>query len=203
MENRSYGYARVSTTKQSTDRQVEKLIENGIEERFIFVDKMSGKNFERPQYQVLKNALRENDTLYLVEFDRIGRSYQEIKNEWEYITKTIKADIVVLDMPILDTRQHKDLLGTFISDLVFSLLSYVSTNEREKINNRVRSGLEMAKKHGTKSGRPFGRPKIEKPKNFDETVDKVKNGNITAREAMKTLGLKTNTYYSMVKKYKK
>ena len=203
MENRSYGYARVSTTKQSTDRQVEKLIENGIEERFIFVDKMSGKNFERPQYQVLKNALRENDTLYLVEFDRIGRSYQEIKNEWEYITKTIKADIVVLDMPILDTRQHKDLLGTFISDLVLSLLSYVSTNEREKINNRVRSGLEMAKKHGTKSGRPFGRPKIEKPKNFDETVDKVKNGNITAREAMKTLGLKTNTYYSMVKKYKK
>lgn len=164
--NRIYGYIRISSSTQNKARQVKALLEYGVDERFIFIDKQSGKDFNREQYQVLKNALRENDLLVIHSLDRLGRNYEMIVNEWKDITKNIKADILVLDMPILDTRQKKDLLGTFINDLILQLLSYVAQIEREKINTRQREGIDIALKNGTKTSKPFGRPKITKPPHF-------------------------------------
>ena len=164
--NRIYGYIRISSSTQNKARQVKALLEYGVDERFIFIDKQSGKDFNREQYQVLKNALRENDLLVIHSLDRLGRNYEMIVNEWKDITKNIKADILVLDMPILDTRQKKDLFGTFINDLILQLLSYVAQIEREKINTRQREGIDIALKNGTKTSKPFGRPKITKPPHF-------------------------------------
>ena len=164
--NRIYGYIRISSSTQNKARQVKALLEYGVDERFIFIDKQSGKDFNREQYQVLKNALRENDLLVIHSLDRLGRNYEMIVNEWKDITKNIKADILVLDMPILDTRQKKDLLGTFINDLILQLLSYVAQIEREKINTRQREGIDIALKNGTKTSKPFGRPKITKLPHF-------------------------------------
>ena len=195
MSSRIYGYARVSSKEQNEDRQIQALIENGVEERFIFVEKNSGKNFNREQYQVLKNALRENDLLIIKSIDRLGRNYNMIIEEWRDITKNIKADIFVIDMPLLDTRNNKDLLGTFISDLVLQILSYVANQERDYINKRQKEGIEIALKKGVK----FGRPKIEKPHNFDDVVFSWKNKEITAKKAMELLNLKPNTFYNLVK----
>ena len=164
--SRIYGYARVSSKEQNEERQIKALLENGVEERFIFVDKQSGKDFNREQYQVLKNALRENDILVIKSIDRLGRNYDMILNEWQDITKNIKADIKVLDMAILDTSKNKELLGSVISDIVLTLLSYVAEQERTFIRQRQREGIDIALKNGTKTGRNFGRPKIERPSNF-------------------------------------
>lgn len=199
--NKKFGYVRVSATTQNIIRQIEAFIQNGINERDIFIDKKSGKDFEREQYKIMKSMLRENDILYIKSIDRLGRNYEMIVNEWKDITKNIKADIVVLDMPLLDTRQKKDLLGTFINDLILQILSYVAEQERTYIRTRQREGIDLALKTGkTKTGRPFGRPKIEKPENFDEVVEQWKDKKITAREAMKILNLKPNTFYNLVKK---
>lgn len=195
MNNRTYGYARVSSKEQNEERQIQALIENGVEDRFIFVDKQSGKDFNREQYQVLKNALRENDLLVIKSIDRLGRNYNSIIEEWKDITKNIKADIFVIDMPLLDTRNNKDLLGTFISDLVLQILSYVANQERDYINKRQREGIDIALNKGVK----FGRPRVEKPSNFDEVVFKWKNKEISSKEAMKLLNLKANTFYNMIK----
>ncbi len=195
MNNRIYGYARVSSKEQNEERQIKALIENGVEDRFIFIDKQSGKDFNREQYQVLKNALRENDLLIIKSIDRLGRNYNAIIEEWKDITKNIKADIFVIDMPLLDTRNNKDLLGTFISDLVLQILSYVANQEKDYINKRQREGIDIALKNGVK----FGRPKIEKPHNFDDVVLKWKKKEIKSKEAMELLNLKPNTFYNLVK----
>ena len=195
MNSRIYGYARVSSKEQNEERQIQALIENGVEDRFIFIDKQSGKDFNREQYQVLKNALRENDLLVIKSIDRLGRNYNAIIEEWKDITKNIKADIFVIDMPLLDTRNNKDLLGTFISDLVLQILSYVANQERDYINKRQREGIDIALNKGVK----FGRPKIEKPHNFDDVVLKWKKKEIKTKEAMELLNLKPNTFYNLVK----
>lgn len=195
MSSRIYGYVRTSSKTQNEIRQIKALIEHGVDERFIFIDKQSGKDFNREQYQVLKNALRENDLLIIQSIDRLGRNYNMIIDEWRDITQNIKADIFVIDMPLLDTRNNKDLLGTFISDLVLQILSYVANQERDYINKRQKEGIEIALNKGVK----FGRPKIEKPQQFDTVVFKWKNKEIKTKEAMEILGLKPNTFYNMVK----
>lgn len=198
MSSRIFGYARVSSKDQNEARQLKMFKDYGIDDRDIYIDKKSGKDFEREQYQLLKNILREDDLLVIQSIDRLGRNYEMIVNEWKDITKNIKADIVVLDMPLLDTRQKKDLLGTFINDLILGLLSYVAQTEREKIKTRQRQGIDIALSNGVK----FGRPKIDKPDNYDEVIDDWKNKKITAREAMTLLNLKPNTFYNMVKEYR-
>lgn len=197
MKNKIFGYARVSSKEQNVERQLVAFKEYGIEERDIYIDKQSGKDFNREQYNTLKHILRENDLLVIKSIDRLGRNYEMIVNEWKDITKNIKADIVVIDMPLLDTRKNKDLLGTFISDLVLQILGYVAEQERTFIKQRQKEGILVAKNNGVK----FGRPKIEKPLNFDDVVLKWKNKEIKSKEAMKLLGLKSNTFYNMVKLY--
>lgn len=199
MSSRIFGYARVSSKDQNEARQLKSFKDFGIEDRDIYIDKKSGKDFDREQYKLLKNILREDDLLVIQSIDRLGRNYEMIVNEWKDISKNIKADIVVLDMPLLDTRQKKDLLGTFINDLILGLLSYVAQTEREKIKTRQREGIDIALKHGTKTGKPFGRPKIYKPDNFNDVIELWMNKQITAREAMRLLNLKPNTFYNMVK----
>ena len=169
-----YGYARVSTKEQNEARQLEAFKEFGVPEDNIFIDKRSGKDFEREEYQFLKKILKrtENNVLIIKSIDRLGRNYKEIQNEWREITQELKTDIVVLDMPILDTRQYKDLLGNFISDLVLQVLSFVAEEERTKIRSRQKDGIDIALKNGVK----FGRPKIEIPKDFEEQYKIWKEG---------------------------
>ena len=195
MKNKVFGYARVSSKEQNEERQLSAFQKFGIDERDIYVDKQSGKDFNRKEYLTLKNILRENDLLVIKSIDRLGRNYDMIVNEWKDITKNIKADIVVIDMPLLDTRKNKDLLGTFISDIVLQILSYVAEQERTFIKQRQKEGILVAKNNGVK----FGRPKIEKPQNFDIVVNKWRNKEIKSKDAMKLLGLKANTFYNMVK----
>ena len=195
MNNRTYGLARVSSKDQNLERQIKALIENGCDERFIFVEKQSGKDFNREQYLVLKNALRENDLLVIKSIDRLGRNYNMIINEWRDITLNIKADIKVIDMPLLDTTKHKDLLGNFISDLILQVLSYVAEQERTFIKQRQREGIDIAKSKGVK----FGRKRIEYPSNWNEVIYKWKNNEITARKSMELLGLKQTTFYKLVR----
>ena len=195
MKNKIFGYARVSSKEQNVERQLVAFKEYGIEERDIYIDKQSGKDFDREQYNTLKHILRENDLLVIKSIDRLGRNYEMIVNEWKDITKNIKADIVIVDMPLLDTRKNKDLLGTFISDLVLQILGYVAEQERTFIKQRQKEGILVAKNNGVK----FGRPKIEKPLNFDDVVLKWKNNEIKTKEAMELLGLKPNTFYNLIK----
>lgn len=194
--SKTFGYARVSSKEQNEERQVNALIELGINERDIYIDKQSGKDFDRKQYNILKNILRENDLLIIKSIDRLGRNYEMIMSEWKDITKNIKADIMVIDMPLLDTRNNKDLLGTFISDLVLQILSYVAEQERSFIKQRQKEGISNAINKGVK----FGRPKIERPKDFDEVINRWKNKEIKSKDAMQLLGLKPNTFYNLVKK---
>ncbi|MBO5182887.1 MAG: recombinase family protein [Bacilli bacterium] len=198
MNNKIFGYARVSSKEQNEERQIVAFKEYGINERDIYIDKQSGKDFERKQYTTLKNILRENDVLVIKSIDRLGRNYNMIVDEWKDITKNIKADIIVLDMPLLDTTKNKDLLGTFISDLILQILSYVAEQERTFIKQRQKEGIASAKNNGIK----FGRPKIEKPHNFDNVINEWKNKKIKSKEAMELLNLKPNTFYSMVKNCK-
>ena len=195
MKSKIFGYARVSSKEQNEERQLVAFKEYGIDERDIYIDKQSGKDFNRENYITLKHILRENDLLVIKSIDRLGRNYSQIIDEWQDITKNIKADIVVIDMPLLDTRKNKDLLGTFISDLVLQILSYVAEQERTFIKQRQKEGITNAKNNGVK----FGRPKIEKPQDFDIVVNRWKNQEIKSKEAMKLLGLKPNTFYNMVK----
>lgn len=196
MNNRIYGYARVSSKDQNELRQIKALEEYGINERDIFIDKQSGSDFEnREQYQVLKRMLRENDLLVIKSLDRIGRSYNLVINEWRDITNNIKADIKIIDMPMLDTTIHKDLLGTFISNLILEVLSYVSEQERAFIKQRQKEGIIVAKSRGIK----LGRPKILKPSNFDYIANKWRNNEISTKEVLKELNLKSNSFYNFLK----
>lgn len=200
MENKNFAYCRCSIDKSSVARQVEAFKKIGIEERDIYIDFKSGKDFDREQYQLLKKILRENDTLFIKSVDRLGRNYSMIATEWNDITKNIKANIVVLDMPLLDTRQKKDLLGTFINDLILQILSYVAEQERSFIRSRQREGLDIVMKTGkTKTGNPLGRPRVNKPDNFDEVVNCWINGEITAVRACKELNMSKPVFYRMIK----
>ncbi len=196
MKSKVFGYGRVSSKDQNIERQLLAFKEYKIDERDIYIDKQSGKDFDRSNYNVLKNVLRENDLLVIKSIDRLGRNYNMIIEEWKDITKNIKADIVVIDMPLLDTRNNKDLLGTFISDLVLQILSYVAEQERSFIKQRQKEGIENAKNKGIK----FGRPRIEKPSNFDMVVNKWKNKELKSKEAMEILGLKPNSFYNLLKR---
>ena len=194
MKNKIFGYARVSSKEQNEERQIVAFKEYGIDERDIYIDKQSGKDFDREQYNILKHILRENDVLVIKSIDRLGRNYNMIIDEWKDITKNIKADIVVIDMPLLDTTKNKD---TFISDLILQILSYVAEQERTFIKQRQKEGISTAMNKGIK----FGRPTIEKPQNYDIVVSKWKNKEIKTKEAIEQLGLKPSTFYNMVNKY--
>ena len=166
MENNTYGYVRVSTQEQNETRQLTAMREFGVEEQNIIVEKLSGKDFCRPQYLHLVKSLREGDVLVVKSIDRLGRNYNEILEQWGIITKKRKAAIVVLDMPLLDTRQGRDLTGTLIADIVLQLLSYVAQTERENIRQRQAEGITAAKKRGVQ----FGRERIELPEGFPELL---------------------------------
>jgi len=196
---KSFGYCRISDRDQNEGRQVQAMIEIGIHENDIYIDKQSGKDFDRPKYQELKKVLRVGDFLYIKSIDRLGRNYKQTRQEWEDITQNIKADIKVIDMPLLDTTLHKDLLGTFISDLILQVLAYVSENERINIKQRQAEGIALAKA----KGKQMGRPKKEIDKAFIDVYLKWKDKDITAVTAMKMLNLKPNTFYRRVREYQK
>ncbi|NER44796.1 recombinase family protein [Bacillus megaterium NBRC 15308 = ATCC 14581] len=186
MENRKFGYIRVSSRDQNEGRQLQSMEEVGISPRDIFIDKQSGKNFNREQYQLLKRMIRKGDILYIHSLDRFGRNKEEILQEWNAITKEIEADIVVLDMPLLDTTQYKDSLGTFIADLVLQILSWMAQEERDRIRKRQREGINAA----LKSGISFGRPKAQVSQDFIEAYNRWKRNEITAVQAMKEANVK-------------
>ena len=197
MDNRKFGYIRVSSKDQNEGRQLEAMKKLGLNERDIFMDKQSGKNFERVQYQLLKRIIRKSDVLYIHSLDRFGRNKEEILNEWNDITKNIQADIVVMDMPLLDTTQFKDSLGTFIADLVLQILSWMAEEERDRIRKRQREGIDVALQNGT----IFGRPKVTVTEEFKEVYACWKSGEITAVKAMEEIGVKKTTFYKLVKEY--
>ena len=197
---RVFGYARISTSDQNEGRQIEALTAAGVDERFIFVDKSSGKDFNRAEYQVLIRALREGDTLIIKSIDRLGRNYNEITEQWRVITKEIKAYIKVLDLPLLDTTAgNKDLTGTFIADIVLQILSYVAETERVNIKQRQAEGIKLAQE----SGKQLGRPPAQFPPKFGEFYNLWKRGEITATKAMELLNLKRTTFYKLVKSIEK
>ncbi|MYL73066.1 recombinase family protein [Halobacillus litoralis] len=199
MENRQYGYIRVSSKDQNEERQVAAMKEKGIKKRDIFIDKVSGKDFERDQYQLLKRILRPGDVLYIHSLDRFGRNKEEIVKEWNSIIKELRADIVVLDMPLLDTTQYKDSMGTFIADLVLQILSWMAQEERDRIRKRQREGIALALEKGKK----FGRPKAQITDVFMEAYNEWKAGRITATEAMEKSDVKKTTFYKLVKQMEK
>ena len=192
-----YGYARVSSIDQNEERQIKALRNEGIDPVNIFVNKVSGATFDRPQYKKLIRKLRAGDVLYILSIDRLGRNYEEIQQQWRYITKKKKADIVVIDMPLLDTRNGKDLVGTFLSDIVLQLLSFVAENERNNIRERQAEGIAVAKARGVKFGRP-GRPL---PENFQEAVDKVNNNELSIRGGARYCGMPPSSFAKQYKKH--
>lgn len=193
------GYMRVSSKEQNEDRQKIALTEMGVPENNIYMDKQSGKDFERTQYKRLLRKLNENSVLYIKSIDRLGRNYGELNEQWRIITKEKKADIVVIDMPLLDTRREKNLLGTFISDVVLALLSYVAENERTNIKQRQAEGIAAAKARGVK----FGRPPLPIPQNFYQMHKDWRAGKITIEEAAKACNMCPKTFYSKAVKYEK
>lgn len=195
MVAKKFGYVRVSSKDQNEGRQIASMKEQGIDERDIFIDKQSGKDFNREKYQALKQCLREGDVLYIHSLDRFGRNKDEILNEWKEITKNIKADIIVMDMPLLDTTKYKDSMGSFISDLVLQILSWMAQEERERIRKRQREGIDVAIKKGIK----FGRPKAAPTDKFIRAYQKWKSGEITATTAIELAEIKRTTFYKLVK----
>ena len=186
-----YGYVRVSSADQNEDRQILAMNEAGIESRNIYIDKQSGKDFERPAYRALLRKLKAGDLLYIKSIDRLGRNYEEIQNQWRIITKEKNADIAVIDMPMLDTRSGKDLMGTFIADLVLQILSFVAQSERESIRKRQAEGIAAARKRGVRFGRPIEKP----PEDFAKLVMQWESGKITLEEVLQRTGLKEATFY--------
>lgn len=194
-----YGYMRVSSKEQNEDRQRIALKEMGVPEKNIYMDKQSGKDFERTQYKRLLKKLNENSVLYIKSIDRLGRNYWELNEQWRIITKEKQADIVVIDMPLLDTRREKNLLGTFISDIVLALLSYVAENERTNIKQRQAEGIAAAKARGVR----FGRPPLPIPENFYQMHKEWRAGKITIEEAARACNMCSKTFYSKAVKFEK
>ncbi len=190
-----YGYIRVSSTDQNEDRQLIALRGCEVPEQNLYVDKQSGKDFERPEYRRMLRRLKRDDLLYVKSIDRLGRNYGEILEQWRLLTKEKGVDIVVLDMPLLDTRSGKDLMGTFIADLVLQILSFVAENERENIRQRQAEGIAAAKARGV----PFGRPALPLPENFEQVVAKWRNKEIDFASALEQTGLCRATFYRRLK----
>lgn len=186
-----YGYIRVSSTDQNEHRQTDALLQAGVAPRNIYTDKQSGKDFHRPQYQKLLKKLRAGDLLYVLSIDRLGRNYEEILHQWRILTKEIGADICVLDMPLLDTRSGKDLMGTFIADLVLQILSFVAQNERENIHKRQAEGICAAKARGVR----FGRPPVPTPPDFSLLVHSWEAGQLPLSEILCHCGMSESTFY--------
>lgn len=185
-----YGYARVSTKEQREDRQLRAFSGMKLREENIFVDKQSGKDFERPMYKRMVRKMKEDDLLYIKSIDRLGRNYGEILEQWRHLTKDKKVDIVVLDMPLLDTRRGKDLMGTFLSDVVLQVLSFVAENERKNIRERQREGIEAAKLRGVR----FGRPESPLPENFEQLRSRWMSGEISGKQAAELCGMSLTTF---------
>ena len=196
--NKSYGYIRVSSRDQNEDRQLIALRSKGIADAFIYIDKQSGKDFDRPQYKKLVKKLKPGDLLYIQSIDRLGRNYEEIQTQWRVLTKEIGVDICVLDMPLLDTRNGKDLMGTFIADLVLQILSFVAQNERESIRKRQAQGIAAAKARGVH----LGRPSSARPDNFSKIVRAWEAQKITFEEALHRSGLGQSTFYRRLREYR-
>ena len=194
-----YGYIRVSTRDQNEDRQLIALRELHIPEKNIFIDKQSGKDFNRPQYKRLVRKLKKDDLLYIKSIDRLGRNYAEILEQWRLLTQTKSIDIVVLDMPLLDTRRGKNLMGTFLSDIVLQVLSFVAENERINIRQRQAEGIAAAKARGIR----FGRPPKPLPENFHQIYQQWKNGKITGTAAAKLCGMPLSTFRYRAEVYEK
>ncbi len=186
-----YGYVRVSSRDQNEDRQMIAMEEMHVPRDHIFLDKQSGKNFDRPQYLKLFKKLKEGDLLYIKSIDRLGRDYEEIQNQWRILTREKGIDIVVLDMPLLDTRRGKDLVGTFLSDIVLQVLSFVAENERNNIRQRQAEGIRAAKSRGVQ----FGRPATPVPDNFEEVVQQWEEGSASLEESLERTGLSRATFY--------
>lgn len=189
---RTYGYIRVSSTDQNEDRQRVALREKGIPQGNLFIDKQSGKDFDRPQYKRMVRRLRAGDLLYILSIDRLGRNYEEIQKQWRALTKDIGVDICVIDMPLLDTRSGKDLMGTFIADLVLQILSFVAENERTNIHQRQAEGIAAAQARGVK----FGRPVRPLPENFDQIRRDWRGKKISLRQAARACDMPPSTFYS-------
>jgi len=195
MDSKTYAYVRVSSYDQNEERQLLAMREVGIKHENIFIDKQSGKDFNRPNYKRLMKKLREGDTLFIKSIDRLGRNYEEIQNQWRIITREKRVDVVVLDMPLLDTRRDKNLLGTFISDLVLQLLSFIAENERVNIKQRQREGIAAAKKRGVKFGRPS-------KKLSPDIIMQWENKELTIREIAAMQGMSVSTVYRRIREYK-
>ncbi len=186
----TYGYIRVSTREQNEDRQLIAMRGAGVPEKNIYTDKRSGKDFERPRYKQLMRRLKRNDILYVMSIDRLGRNYKEILEHWRILTKEKGVDIVVLDMPLLDTRRGKDLMGTFLSDIVLQVLSFVAQNERENIRQRQAEGIAAAKAKGVR----FGRPPMPLPENFQNACDRWHSGEISGTAAARECGMPLTSF---------
>ena len=199
MPGKIYGYIRVSSTDQNEDRQVIALRGKAVPEQNIYMDKLSGKDFNRPQYRKMVKKMRPGDLLYILSIDRLGRNYEEIQSQWRILTKEIGADICVIDMPLLDTRSGRDLMGTFIADLVLQILSFVAQNERENIRRRQAQGIAAAKARGVR----FGRPPRPLPENYPSAYRRWKAGAITGTAAAKECGMPLSTFRYRAEIYEK
>ncbi|GFI62066.1 putative transposon Tn552 DNA-invertase bin3 [Clostridiales bacterium] len=199
MEEKCYGYIRVSSTDQNEDRQRISIIGKAVPKENVYIDKQSGKDFNRPQYRKMVKQLKSGDLLYIQSIDRLGRNYEEIQEQWRVLTKDIGIDICVIDMPLLDTRNGKDLMGTFIADLVLQILSFVAENERENIHKRQADGIAAAKARGVK----FGRPAKPLPPEYQKVYKLWKNGKITGTEAANRCGMALSTFLYKAYGYKK
>lgn len=199
MDKKIFGYARVSSCDQNEDRQIIALKEMGVLEKQIYIDKQSGKDFERTQYKRLLRKLDNNSVLFIKSIDRLGRNYADLNEQWRRITKEKGADIVVIDMPLLDTRRDKNLLGTFISDIVLALLSYVAENERINIRQRQAEGIAAAKDRGVK----FGRPRVSLPENFEEIYMQWREKKLTLNQAAQACNLPRSTFFDKAKEMEK
>ena len=198
MENTVYGYVRVSSTDQNEDRQMIALSEVGVPKKNIFMDKMSGKDFEPPQYQKLLKKIKPGDLLYVLSIDRLGRNYEEIQKQWRIITKEKNVDVCVIDMPLLDTRQGKDLMGTFIADLVLQILSFVAQSERGNIKKRQAEGIAAAKAKGVR----FGRPEKNVPDNFENLIKQWKLKKLPLSEVLIQCNMSEATFYRHLREYR-
>ena len=192
-----YGYIRVSSTDQKEDRQLIALYGKGVPDERIYMDKQSGKDFKRPQYRRMVRKMKKDDLLYIKSIDRLGRNYKEIQEQWSILTKDKGIDICVVDMPLLDTRQCKDLMGTFIADLVLQILSFVAENERANIRKRQAEGIAAAKARGVK----FGRPPVPLPENFYAVHQAWRGGKLPLREAAQKCGMPVSTFYAKARRF--
>ena len=198
MKNEKYAYVRVSAIDQNEARQLIEMLQLGIDRENIYIDKQSGKDFNRPNYTALIKRLKKGDLLYVKSIDRLGRNYKDIQEQWRILTKEMEVDVVVIDMPLLDTRTYTDLMGTFIADLVLQVLSFVAQSERENIKKRQEEGIRVAKMQGVK----FGRPTKDAPEKFPSLIKKWEQGKISAQDVALACDMSIATFYRRLREYR-